>query len=50
MPKTSMNKNDNLMFRQNDVGFARKIAAVQPKSIAQSVQHSPDRKLWLCVA
>jgi hypothetical protein len=38
MPKTTVHKNNSLVFRENDIRFPRQILSMEPESIALSVQ------------
>jgi hypothetical protein len=46
MPKTTMHEYDLPMARQDDVGRARKIFPMQPKSIAHGMQGAAHAHFW----
>jgi hypothetical protein len=45
MPETSMHKYHLLETRQHNVGFARQVSLVQPKSEAHIMNKGPDQEL-----
>lgn len=44
MPKTSVHKDDCLAPRENQVRFARKIRAMETKTISEGMGHAPNDK------
>jgi len=49
VPETAMNKNYCSVFRQDDIGSARKVFAVKPETETHSVQQRPDSEFRLRV-
>ena len=42
VPEAAVNKNDGVVFRQDDVGFSRQLFDVFAEAVARAVQHRTD--------
>lgn len=49
MPKAAVDEDDCLVFRKNDVGFARQVLSVQPEAEAVGKQKATHQDLGLGV-
>jgi len=49
MPEAPVDKNANAVARENDIGIAGKIAAVEPEPVAHRMQHPANGQLGLCI-
>jgi hypothetical protein len=49
VPKTAVNEDHFAETRENKIGYARKIFAVQPVSIAEAINQFPNNQFRLCV-
>jgi hypothetical protein len=47
MPEASMHENADPVARENDVGLAGKIAAVEPEPVSHRMQHAANDQLGL---
>lgn len=50
MPEASVNQKDHAVARKNDIGLAGQIAAVNAKSISESMKGASDRELRRCIS
>lgn len=44
MPEAAMNEDNSFVFGQDDVGTAREVFPVKPKTITHSVEERPDEE------
>lgn len=50
MPKAPVNEDNFPPGHKNEIGRARKIAAMQSIAVAHTEDHAPDQHFWLGVA
>lgn len=50
MPKAPVNEDNFPPGPKNEIGRARKIAAMQSIAVAHTEDHAPDQHFWLGVA
>lgn len=49
VPKTPVNEDDCPKARQDDIRFTGQVLAMEPETISERVEKSPDGDLWLRV-
>jgi len=49
VPEAAMHEDHGLVFRQNNIWFARQILDVQAEAIAEAMEQRPDYLFRLCV-